>query len=210
MSDVVEVSPPTLNSLVKVITGGPPGGGGDVDRHGPYRSGPDIIEFFRPFGFDDEYGRGFGSRQPHTRAKLVDLNGTPQMKEVIEAAVDPRPFIELDNLSAEEAAAYLNQYLVHDGCKLVRVGERFRLRRRSGSPVKAGELKFEAPDERHEMIAEQITKCEHRLEAEDYTGAITAARSLVEGVLQEIEALLDPSPPKYDGKLSPLYTTAMS
>lgn len=204
MSDPVEVSPPTLDALVTVISGGSYENKGDVGPYGPYRSGPDILGFFRPFGFDDSYS-GFGSRQPHTRDKLQQLNGTAQMKQVIEASVDPRHFIELATVSDEDAAEYLNQFLVHDGYKLVRVGGRFRVRTAAGPPVETGELSFEAPTERHEMIDEQITKCERRLDEGDYTGAITSARSLVEGVLQQIEALLDPSPPSYDGKLSPLY-----
>lgn len=206
MSESIEVSPPTLNALVTVISGGPYTNKGAAGPYGPYRSGPEILDFFRPFGYNEEYGSGFGSRQPHTKDKLLSLNGTPRIKQVIEAAVDPRHFIELDEVSDEDAASYLNHYLVHDGYRLVRAGERFRLRSKTGSSVEAGELSFEAPAERHEMIDEQMAKCERRLEDGDFTGAITSARSLVEGVLQEIEAFLDPSPPKYNGKLSPLYT----
>lgn len=205
MSDEVEVSPPTIDALVTVISGGSYTNKGGAGPYGPYRSGRQILDFFRPFGYDEDYGSGFGSRQPHTKDKLLDLNGTPTMKQVIEATVDPRHFIELDDVSDEDAASYLNQYLVHDDYRLVRAGERFRLRSKSGSPVEAKELSFEAPAERHEMIDEQIAKCERRLEDGDYTGAITSARSLVEGVLQQIEALFDPSPPSYDGKLSSLY-----
>lgn len=204
MSDTVHVSPPTLDALVTVISGGSYTNKGGAGPYGPYRSGPEILDFFRPFGFDDSY-YGFGSRQPHTREKLQQLNGTAKMKQVIEASVDPRHFIELDDVSDDDAAAYLNEYLVHDGYRLVRVRRRHRLRETSGSPIETVELSFEAPAERHEMIDEQIAKCERRLDEGDYTGAITSARSLVEGVLQEVEALLDPSPPSYDGKLSSLY-----
>lgn len=205
MSELIEVSPLTLDALVTAISGGSHLNKGGLGPYGPYRSGPEIIEFFRPFGFDEAYSHGFGSRQPHVREKLLELNGTAQMKQVIEESVGPRHFIELEEVSEDDAAAYLNEYLIHDGYKLVRVRRRYRLRDASGSPVETGELSFEALTERHEMIDEQITKCERRLEEGDYTGAITSARSLVEGVLQEIEVLLDPSPPSYDGKLSPLY-----
>lgn len=205
MSNEVEVSPPTIDALVTVISGGSHANKGDTGPYGPYRSGLEILKFFRPFGFEDSYSE-FGSRQPHTRDKLETLNGTSQLKQVIEAAVDPRHYFELDDISDEDAARYLNQYLEHDGYRLVRVQKQFRLRQTSETPVDAGELSFQAPAERHEMIAEQLAKCERRLEGGDYTGAITSSRSLVEGVLQEIEALLDTSPPSYDGKLSPLYT----
>jgi hypothetical protein len=206
MSDRVEVSPATVDALVTVISGGSHTNAGGVGPYGPYRSGPEILQFFRPFGFDESYASGFGSRQPETRERLVKLNGTPAMKHAIEAAVDPRHFIELDEVSDGDAADYLNEYLLLDGYKLVRSKGRFRLRSTSAPPIEAGKLSFKAPPERHEMIQEQIAKCERRLEEGDYTGAITSARSLVEGVLQQVEALLDPSPPKYNGKLSPLYT----
>lgn len=206
MSDSVRVSPPTLDALVTVISGGSYMNKGGSGPYGPYRSGPEILEFFRPFGFNESYASGFGSRQPEARERLVKLNGTPAMKQAIEAAVDPRHFIELDEVSDGDAADYLNEYLAHDGYKLVRSRGRFRLRSASAPPIEAGKLSFKAPPERHEMIQEQVTKCERRLEDGDYTGAITSARSLVEGALQQIEALLDPSPPKYNGKLSPLYT----
>jgi len=39
----------------------------------------------------------------------------------------------------------------------------------------------------------------------DFDGAITNARSLIEAVLSSIEADFDPTPPKYDGDLPKLY-----
>lgn len=55
-------------------------------------------------------------------------------------------------------------------------------------------------------IREQIYKCEKKLSTEDYDGAITNARSLLETVLTGIEKRLVEDPPEYDGKLSRLFT----
>src|SRR5699024_7125112 len=38
----------------------------------------------------------------------------------------------------------------------------------------------------YKHILEDITKCEQRIESGDYSGALTSARSLIEGVLKEI------------------------
>ena len=57
-------------------------------------------------------------------------------------------------------------------------------------------------------IDENIRKCEEKLAAGDYTGAITNARSLVESVLVGIEKDLDSSAPDYDGNLQALYKRA--
>jgi len=57
----------------------------------------------------------------------------------------------------------------------------------------------------HEFIAEQLEKCDRKLQDGDYDGAITNARSLLEAVLADIEKRLSPTPPPYDGDLSKLY-----
>ena len=57
----------------------------------------------------------------------------------------------------------------------------------------------------HLFIDEQIKKAERKIQEEDYDGAITNARSLLEAVLTEIESDLDEKAPKYDGDLPKLY-----
>lgn len=54
-------------------------------------------------------------------------------------------------------------------------------------------------------IDDNIRKCEDKLAARDYSGAITNARSLVEGVLIGIEKEFDPQGSEYDGNLQALY-----
>jgi hypothetical protein len=54
-------------------------------------------------------------------------------------------------------------------------------------------------------IDDNIRKCEDKLAAGDYTGAITNARSLVESVLVGIERDFDAGAAEYDGNLQALY-----
>jgi hypothetical protein len=105
----------------------------------------------------------------------------------------------------EAAVYYLNRYLEFDGFCLMLSGKRYRLRR-TGEPTIPIEPPLEPKDRlSHEFIAEQIEKCDKKLAAEDYDGAITNARSMVEAVLSDIESRLDPRPPSYDGDLPRLF-----
>jgi Abortive infection C-terminus len=56
------------------------------------------------------------------------------------------------------------------------------------------------------FIDQQIKKCDRKLAENDFDGAITNARSLLEAVLSEVEQELSPqSPEPYDGDLVKLY-----
>ena len=55
------------------------------------------------------------------------------------------------------------------------------------------------------FIDEQIQKCDRKIMEGDFDGAITNARSLLEGVLIEMERQLDLSQPSYDGDLPKLF-----
>ncbi|ACC99002.1 hypothetical protein Emin_1454 [Elusimicrobium minutum Pei191] len=59
----------------------------------------------------------------------------------------------------------------------------------------------------HDFIAEQIKKSEEKLDKNDFDGAITNARSLVEAILCYIAKNLDIKLPEYDGDLFKLYKT---
>jgi hypothetical protein len=75
---------------------------------------------------------------------------------------------------------------------------------------KIGNVEFVSPFQNslidtHSFIKEQTEKCDIKIASEDYYGAITNARSLLEAVFVEIEKELDPSALKYDGDLNKLY-----
>ena len=194
----------TLTAVQKVITGDKVSSNGAPIA--PYRSGPQLVEFFNEFGFNDSYSwsGGFPTRSVFVDQRLDRLNGQPGLVGAMEAAMNPAEFIDTD-FKPDATAEYLNKYLAFDGWEVVPSGERYRLRRRGESLV-ACEAKL-APEQHasHEFIAEQIDKCDRKLRDDDYDGAITNARSVVEAVLADIEARLDPSPPSYDGDLGKLY-----
>lgn len=205
MDDKVRVSQSTLDALAEVLTGGSASASPEAPQYGPYRSGPELVRFFNEYGTRDSYPGSVGSRVAYARERLEWLNGTPAMASVIEDVVDPRGFIGLTVISLKEAVEYLNRFLHFDGLELTKVRDVYRMRRRGGSRVQASAASFALPEDRREYLDEHLATCEERLAAEDFPGAITRARSLVEEVLRQIEVLIDPAHPKYDGDLPRLY-----
>jgi len=192
----MKVSLQTIKALGSYITGD----SGKVH----YRSGPMLVEFFNQFGFDDTYGRGFPSRWIFTEEKLKELNGTVKLEEVFKKILDPRSFLGTD-FDVSEIVNELNSYLKFDGYHLVKRGEFFFVKQ-----LVDGLVDFEPPingatDVDATFIAEQIEKCQRKIGENDFDGAITNARSMLEAVLLKIEQNVDTTPPKYDGDLVKLY-----
>ena len=90
-----------------------------INEESCYRSGPELIRFFKEFGFNDSYGPGFGSRKAYTDSKLKFLNGTADIDKCIKKVFSPVEFIEnIDKL--DECIKSFNAYLAFDGWKVVR------------------------------------------------------------------------------------------
>jgi hypothetical protein len=192
----------TISALQRVIPGNP---AENNDPVSPYRTGPALVTFFNNLGFEHAYPSrgGFPSRWAYAEENLDAINGTEDMVVAIEAAVDPAFYLGTA-FSADTAVGFLNKFLEFDGFSLVRAGKCFKLR-----PLGEPTIAVETPPSRmrasHEFISEQIAKCDSKLSSEDYDGAITNARSLVEAVLCDIETRLDDQAPPYDGDLPKLY-----
>jgi hypothetical protein len=194
----VKVSDYSIEFLGNVVAGDVPGF--------PYRSGPQLVKFFNHFGARDVYpaGGGFPTRRIYAQDKIRELNGSVPLKEAIAKALDPREFAR-DEKSIDDAVALVNENLKYDGYEVARDGHFFKVRE-----LRAGRVTLDAsarvPDELTQLtIDENIRKCEAKLSEGDFSGAITNARSLIEGVLIGIEKDLDPAAPVYDGDLVKLY-----
>lgn len=190
------ISEESLSTLGSVITGD--------SGISPYRSGPDLVEFFNRFGGNDEYGRGFPSRWWYAEERLRELNGTPEMEEVLLAAVDRRSFFATD-FSCEAAVERLNQYLEFDGLEILPTGRKFKVARKVDVDIEVDHPYNGSKEVSHIFIVEQIEKCDRKLRDGDFDGAVTNARSLVEAVLADIERKYDNNPPDFDGNLPRLY-----
>ena len=181
----MRISAKTIERLVEVITGN--------TEKSPYRSGPQLIEFFRDFGERDLYGQGFPSRATYTQAKLRKFNGTETMDKIVSAAFD---LFGEDGFNPEEQAEAFNRLLVRDGYRLV-------LEYRSGwmegdryveanpyfevQPVLPAAIVPEGLVAiSHNAVNEQISKANKRIAAGNYAGAIASSYTLTEHLLKLI------------------------
>ncbi len=195
----MKVSEHTISSLGSIITGD-----GSMS---PYRSGPQLVTFFNQFGSDEEYGNGFPSRWYYAEEKLREFNDTPNMELIVIASVDPRHFLGTE-YKIEKVVDHINQFLEYDGYEIIPDGRRWKLSKIGGAQVALSHPYSDSTEITHIFIDEQIEKCDKKLANQDFDGAITNARSLIEAVLKSIEQELDNNPPKYDGNLPKLYKRA--
>lgn len=174
----------SLDRLTAVITG-------DGSAF-PYRTGPQIVDFFNAIGVTDSY-EGFGSRNPHTRAMLDKINGSPSMQDAVLAAFSMWGEPGLD---CEAEAADFNKLLARDGFRLAKVNGEGWVERGGFVegpatfhvvPVGGGTV---APKGlatiSHATLREQIGKCQDKIAQGDSSGAITNAYTLVEAVLKDL------------------------
>ncbi|NEQ46277.1 MAG: abortive infection family protein [Leptolyngbya sp. SIOISBB] len=169
-----------------------------------YRSGPDLVRLFNDYGSNDEYGQGFPSRWQYAEQKLRELNGTPALAALLREVLDPREFMDTEH-ELGPALEYINKRLSYDGFEIVLEGGLAKVLNQQGVHVEARHPFEGSKEQAHIFINEQVEKSERKIQDEDYDGAITNARSLVEAVLTQIESDLNPEPPKYDGDLPKLY-----
>lgn len=192
----MKVAARTLTAIGQIVTG---------DKGlSPYRSGPVLVELFNDYGSQDVYDQGFPSRWKYAEEKLRELNGTPKLVAFLCEILDPREFMDTE-CEPGPAIEYLNQRLSYDGYEVAIEGGFTKVRNLQGDLVEVRHPFEGSQTDAHLFINEQIEKSERKIQDEDYDGAITNARSLLEAVLTQIESSLDSDPPKYDGDLPKLF-----
>ena len=127
-----------------------------------------------------------------------------QVLDVIEIMyqwlMDEGPFDQLEKYSSE-----INATLEEEESPWKLSNGRF-FKNRDGDLVKIESTPFLDSGKIDEgYIHEQIYKCEKKINIEDYDGAITNARSLLEAVLTGIEKRIVENTPEYSGKLNRLF-----
>jgi len=198
----MEISENTIDSLEKIICGNP------VYRDkqlSPYRTGAALVAFFNQFGFDDEYESGFPARWQYTKDKIRSLNSSNKIVSVIEAAVDPRHFLGKP-YEVEKAVEYINQFMKFDGFELRMIGNFYKVCEIKKDLVEVSNPFTTIGLPNHQYLLEQIDKCDTKISDNDYEGAITNARSMLEAVLLDLEELIVGERQKYDGNLNQLFT----
>lgn len=188
----MKISRRTIKRLGELITGN--------GEESPYRSGPQLVDFFVEFGVDDVYEAGFPSRWQYAESKISEFNDTPTLKKIIEAAVDQRDFVDSE-FNLETAVNKLNEFLGYDGFELKKLGHSYRVIDLKGMMVEPETIS----ETEHERVRVQIEKCQNKIENQDYDGAITNARTMVEEIMIKVIEEHEGKEIKNSGDLMKLY-----
>jgi hypothetical protein len=187
----------TIAALTEVITGGSANTGAPVV--GIYRTGTDLVNFFRHLGHQIT----IGSRVPSVRLLLDELHARPDgeaaLTPIIEQAADPRDFLDEPDRYAT-VVEYLNRRLALDGFELRVAGGRAKLIRVNADAAAVCALR--ARIEAHDLDSVRLD-FERALAEGDPEDAITAACSMVESVCKCLLDLLE-KPYPADKSISPL------
>lgn len=192
----------TLEKLAKFING-------DDIQFAKYRSGKDLERFFAQTAVSLPMDAG-EARYHYTYRMLEQccIYHPLDMHKIISEAFFIGHF--MDKLDADMAAdirdnvvADFQSFLQRDGFELVEndlLGT-FELHCTSSHSISAVSLNKLS----HQFVREQIFKAEKRIDDEDYDGAISTARSLVEAVQIELIKQVGQEPVDYTGDLNKLY-----
>lgn len=187
----------SIKALGKIVTGD--------ESLSPYRSGPKLVDLFNEYGSNDTYGKGFPSRWMYAEESLRAFNGSDALPAIICHVFDPREFMDTEH-EPDAALEFVNKRFEYDGYRVVIDRGKARVRDVDGASVQFASPYGDGTSDAHAFIDEQIEKSEQKIMDGDYDGAITNARSLLEGIMRDIEIALDANAPqKYDGDMVKLY-----
>lgn len=165
----------SIQSL-KVFAGAVTGNG----NIGYYKRMVDLEELFHTIGISTENPDN-DSRFYYTLKKLKECNGTHLLDDVLRITLDSRDYVGREDRRVETINE-LNKHFVHDGYRIVLRNSKCHVQSLGSSTIVVKNVEKLSDD----FVNEQFQKCEDKLVATDYDGAITNARSLIEGVLGHI------------------------
>jgi|GEM_PF-5594238 len=171
---------PALKLIASLLTGA-------AGARFPQRTGKEVQEFFGSIGVWAPL-IGEKASQTYLMTHMRELQGSSGLRTLIEDLVDRRLF--QDDQAHREALELLNATLKYDGYELVPHGFSHRLTR--SELVELGRIQTELLEssEMASFVEETILKIELRLSRNDFDGVVTAARSMLEAVLRDIEEQL--------------------
>jgi len=182
----------TLMNLSKAVCG-------DSDGF-IYLTGKNLIHYFNKFGYN-ETSLGCFSRNSFTEQKLRELNGKGVIRQIIEETVNPRRFLGHE-CNYDDAAKLLNEMIRYDKIELRKLGEEYKVFDLNELLVKPSTL----VEINHGFVNEQIKKCNEKIVVQDYNGAITNARSMIEALFIEVIEKHEKIEIKNDGNLDGLWS----
>ena len=192
-------SPQYIDALAECITGG--SAWNSAPSIGIYRTGYEIVRFFRSVGYD--VNNFVGSRVPFTQDLLNKINheenGFEQIVRTTQKLLDPRDYVDRED-KLEKVVNYLNKYLQYDGFEFTRIGTTYRLVE-AGGTAPVTEI-FENATLSLPNVKADFERALSNIES-DPGGAITNACSTLESVAKSILDGLGKPYPK-DQSIQPL------
>lgn len=169
----MKLSLESLKVLAAAVTGD--------DHLGKYRTWDDLEKFLHSIGGELGSDMGGTSRQRNALNRLAAYNGSYRLVEVIMQTLDAHCFLDREE-AREQLVVELNKHLKFDGYQIVLDDSKCQIQSFRKSEVLAENVDRLSDD----FISEQLRKCDSKMLAGDYDGAISNARSLVEAVLGRI------------------------
>jgi hypothetical protein len=215
-----KLSIPSIYTLAEVITGD--------NQISPYRTRTQLEELFKHLQinttqFRKLISRTIGARRGNTQRETVWVNENSERLSrkdftkgilqtldldkiilIINEILDYRYYSQGD-YKLDKTVEILNNTLKEDKLEIIQIDNIFKCRRFNQQWLHDNEV-FKQIDSHY--VLEQVNKCKEKIENEDYSGAITNARTLVEAVLKELIKQLgkeDLITSKISGDLGGLY-----
>ena len=170
-----------------------------------YLSGPKLVKFFNNLGIKDEYKSSeFPTRYVYATDKSKELIENNKINDLVNELLYPINYLD-SNVNSQDLFNYFNEILVLEGYEIKETSQKgiykvFNITNRNIS-VKNNDLKILSS----EFLNDQVNKCNQKIDQNDYYGAITNARSMVEEVLLLIEEEIDGKRGINNGDMSSLY-----
>jgi hypothetical protein len=193
-----KVSPKTVKAIGPLFTGDATRAGSSVM---PYKKGWEICDFFKAFGC--AVPSGSPSRWELAEQMLGQVNAEGKLSDALGALLHDREFVDVA-VDPTAALEHANRHLAFDGLRLVRAARTYKLAQLDARHVEVRPVDI-VSEEGRAFIDEQIAKCDRKIAEEDFDGAVTNARSVLEAVLGAVEAKLVERPEPHDGDLMKMF-----
>lgn len=179
----IDLSEQSIDALADVISGG--SANESAPSIGLYRQAWRLEAWFKTFGI--HFGSQQESRLPATKTAIreaIFIDNEVLLKRVIEAAVDPRDFIN-DPDRHNAVVEHLNRHLIYDGYKLEPMGRKMRLIELAETGPAPVELSAMAAGIDFDTAGRDLDRA-LRAASTDPEIAVTAACAVVESVCRSI------------------------
>lgn len=177
-----------LNKIAEAIVG-------DEEFKGiaPYRSWKTMKDLFSTLNIAEltqvEIDKeNISSRIKYTNYILKRIQQTENFKILIEEIFDDIYFSEVETYNQQQMMQLLNKYLTRENFEIKNINGKYRLITTNTDIINNVEVPFNSDGEiTKEFIVKQIQNAQKRIEEQDYLGAITSAKSLLEGIFSYID-----------------------